>query len=259
MCVCTIENMERKSRNRPEPLSQSQKHRRQAGDIILKEVMTWVSRGEKPRRQLLRGRPADLQAYWNIWEMLKIRDGVLYRAPLEGGAEHLGKPRWCVPTNLVTDALLVAHVEEGSHMAGESTLNREVQLTLWPTQRQDVADFCAVCPGCKSKTGPPKPHRPPWHQPMLQSRKNEVLYCDTVGLLHQAESGDTYMFTTLDGFTRYSTATPVPNKKATTMAACLKSYVNVWGAPEKLFCDEEDGGRPEDYQDLFPAILTSQQ
>ena len=52
-------------------------------------------------------------------------------------------------------------------------------------------------------------------------RKNEVLYCDTVGPLHQAESGDTYMFTTLDGFTRYATATPVPNKKATTMAACL--------------------------------------
>lgn len=72
---------------------------------------------------------------------------------------------------------------------------------------------------------------------MLQSRKNEVLYCDTVGPLHQAEGGETYMFTTLDGFTRYATATPVSNKKATRMAACLKAYVNVWGAPEKLFCD----------------------
>ena len=88
MCVCTIET-----------LSLSQKPRRQAGYIILKEVMTWVSRGEKPGRQLLRGRPADVQAYRNIWEMLKIRDGVLYRTPLEGGAEHLGKLRWCVPTN----------------------------------------------------------------------------------------------------------------------------------------------------------------
>ena len=56
-------------------------------------------------------------------------------------------------------------------------------------------------------------------------------------MLHQAEDGDTYMFTTLDSFTRYATATPVPNKKATPMAACLKAYVNVWGAPEKLFCD----------------------
>ena len=55
MCVCTIENMERKSRNRPEPLSQSQKHRRQAGDIILKEVMTWVSRGEKGILTMVRG------------------------------------------------------------------------------------------------------------------------------------------------------------------------------------------------------------
>ena len=78
MCICTIENMGRKS-NTPEPLSLSQKHRRQEGDNILKEVMTWVSGGEKPRRHLLRGRPANLQAYWNIWEMLKIKDGVLYR------------------------------------------------------------------------------------------------------------------------------------------------------------------------------------
>ena len=55
MCVCTIDNIVRNSRTRPVPES---KHRRQAGCIILKEVMTWVSRGEKPRRQLLRGRPA---------------------------------------------------------------------------------------------------------------------------------------------------------------------------------------------------------
>ena len=126
MCVCLLGDIERKSRIRPEPLYQSQKHRTQLGDIILKEVMTWVGRGDKPRRQQLRGRPADLQAYWNVWELLKIKDGVLYRVPLEGGAEHLDKLRWCVRTNSVTDVLLVAHVEEGGHMAVESTVNRAV-------------------------------------------------------------------------------------------------------------------------------------
>ena len=61
--------------------------------------------------------------------MLKIRNGVLYRIPLEGGAEHLRKLRWCLSTNSVTDAFLVAHIEEGSHMEVESTLNQAVQLT----------------------------------------------------------------------------------------------------------------------------------
>ena len=150
----------------------------------------------------------------------------------------------------MTDALLVAHVEEGAHMAAESTLNRAVQLTWWPTQRQDVADFCAACPGCKSKLGPPKPHRQPWHQPMLQSRKGEVLYLDTVGPLHRAEGGEVYIFTTMDGFTRYATATAVPDKKASTMAACLRAYVNTWGAPEKIFCDR---GKELDNEEMRKA------
>ena len=62
-----------------------------------------------------------------------MRNGILYRKPLEGGAEHHDKLRWCVPLSSVTDALLVAHVEEGVHMAAESTLNRAVQLTWWLT------------------------------------------------------------------------------------------------------------------------------
>ena len=41
----------------------------------------------------------------------------------------------------------------------------------------------------------------------------------------------------MDGFTRYATATAVPDKTALTMAKCLKAYVDVWGPPEKLFCD----------------------
>ena len=151
MCVCLLGDMEKPSRIHPEPLTQSQKHRRQLGDLILRKVMAWVGKGEKPSKKQLKGRPADLQAYWNVWELLRIKDGVLYRLPLDGGAEHLDKLRWCVPTNSVTDVLLVAHMEEGVHMAVESTLNRSVQFTWWPTQRKDVADFCAACPGCKSK------------------------------------------------------------------------------------------------------------
>ena len=238
MCVCLLGDMENPSRLQPASLTQSQKHRRQKADLITREVIRWVEKGEKPTQEQLRGRPADLHAYRNVFELLKMRNGVLYRIPPEGSAEHLNKWRWCVPTNSVTDSLLVAHIEEGAHMATESTLNRSVQLTWWPSQRRDVADFCAACPGCKSKMGPPKPHRQPWHQPMLQSRRNEVLYCDTVGPLHKAEDGgEVYIFTTLDGFTRYATATAVPNKRAETMAACLKAYVDVWGPPEKLFCD----------------------
>ena len=237
MCVCLLD-MDNPSRLKPTPLTQSQKYRRQRTDLIIREVVRWVEEGEKPTREELRGRPADLHAYRNIFELLKLQDGVLYRTPPESTAEHLNRWRWCVPSSSVTDALLVAHIEEGAHMAAESTLNRAVQLTWWPSQRRDVADFCAACPGCKSRSGPPKPHRQPWHQPMLQSKRGEVLYCDTVGPLHKAEGGgETYIFTTMDGFTRYATATAVPDKTALTMAKCLKAYVDVWGPPEKLFCD----------------------
>ena len=83
------------------------------------------------------------------------------------------------------------------------------------------------------------------HKPRLQSRANQCLYLDLVGPLNTSSSGMKYIFSCLDGFTRYVSAIPIRDKKAQTVISCLKAIINTWGIPEEIFCDH---GRELDNQ-----------
>ena len=219
----------------PNRLTLQQKSTRQRVNPILREVIKWVNKGEKPSVQELRGKPKDLQAYANMWELLRLREGVLYMKSELGGE---GRPdRWCVPANSLTDVLDIAHIADARHMATESTLNRVKEVAWWPSMKQDVEDFVLACPGCRPKHQAPKGHLLAQHRPRLQSRANQTWYLDLVGPLNTSVSGMKHIFTCLDGFSRYVSAIPIRDKKAQTVINCLKSVINIWGVPEETFCD----------------------
>ena len=218
----------------PSRLSLQQKAIRQRANPTTREVMKWVQAGKKPTTGELRGRPRDLQAYANIWELLHLVNGILY-AKSELGGE---KPdRWCVPANSIADVLDIAHVADAKHMATESTINRVNKVAWWPSMRQDTEDFVLACPGCRPKHAAPKGHLLALHKPRLQSRPNQCCYLDLVGPLNTSTTGMRYIFTCLDGFSRYVSAIPIKDKKSETVISCLRAVVNVWGIMEEIFCD----------------------
>ena len=230
-------------RGMPNRLTVQQKSMRQRVNPILREVIKWVNQGKKPSVAELRGKPKDLQAYANMWELLHMRDGILYmKSELGGEGKH---DRWCVPANSLTDVLDVAHIADAKHMAAESTMNRVKEVSWWPSMKQDVEDFVLACPGCRPKHQAPKGHLLSQHRPRLQSRVNQTWYLDLVGPLNTSVSGMKHIFTCLDGFSRYVSAIPIKDKRSETIINCLKSVINIWGVPEETFCDH---GRELDNQ-----------
>ena len=218
----------------PSKLSLQQKATRQRVNPTIREVMRWVKEGRKPTTEELRGKPKDLQAYANMWELLHLVDGILYAKSELGGD---WPDRWCVPANSIADILDIAHIEDARHMATESTINRIRKVAWWPSMHQDTEDFVLACPGCRPKHQAPKGHLLAMHKPRLQSRVNQCLYLDLVGPLNTSTSGMKYIFSCLDGFTRYVSAIPIRDKKAQTVISCLKAVINTWGIPEEVFCD----------------------
>ena len=220
-------------------LTQQQKAMRQRVNPIIREVMRWVSEKKKPEPAQLRGKPKDLQAYANVFELLRLVDGVLYMdsLPEPGGENEETDAKWCVPANSVADILDIAHIEDAKHMATQSTLARLNKVAFWPSMKQDAEDFCLACPGCRPKHQAPKGHLLALHKPRLQSRVNQCWYLDLVGPLNETTNGLKHIFTCLDGFSRYVSAIPIKDKRAETIIACLKAVVNIWGIPEEVFCD----------------------
>ena len=75
-------------RGMPNKLTLQQKSMRQRVNPILREVIKWVNQEKKPSASDLRGKPKDLQAYANMWELLHIKEGILYMKSELGGANR---------------------------------------------------------------------------------------------------------------------------------------------------------------------------
>ena len=145
--------------------------------------------------------------------------------------------RWCVPNACITDALWLAHVVEGCHMAVRSTLSRLIIQTYWPDMRRDTEYFVISCPGCRPKNKQPKPSLKV-HRPKLQHTKNQTWYVDLVGPLMTSDSGHNFILTCLDGFTRYASAVPLTGKRAADVIPALSAIVNLWASPGEIVHDQ---------------------
>ena len=139
------------------------------------------------------------------------------------------------------------HIEDAKHMATQSTLGRLSKLAFWPSMKQVAEDSVLACPGCRPKHQAPKGHLLALHKPRLQSRVNQCLYLDLVGPLNETKNGLKYIFTCLDGFSRYVSAIAIKDKKADTIIACLRAIVNTWGIHEEILCNH---GRELDNQQM---------
>ena len=232
--LSAVYSINKDSNEQPKKLTEEDKREKQGRDSILQNVCRWLEAKKRPNKMELRGRPQQLHDYHRSWNLLELHEGVIY---MKSTKENERMLRWCVPNACITDALWLAHVVEGCHMAVRSTLSRLMRQTYWPEMRRDTEYFVISCPGCRPKTKEPKPSLKV-HRPKLQHAKNQTWYVDLVGPLMQSESGHTFILTILDGFTRYASAVPLTGKKASNVIPALSSIVNLWASPSEIFHDQ---------------------
>ena len=67
----------------------------------------------------------------------------------------------------------------------------------------------------------------------------EKISLDIVGPLPETKSGNLYIVTIQDNFTKYSLAIPLPNHQAVTIAdAFVKKFICIFGSPKGVLTDE---------------------
>ena len=171
----------------------------------------------------------DLKNFWQQYDRLKIENGVIYRKWFS----HQGKLlRWQVvlPPKFRQQCVELAHCgRTGGHLGRDKT-GEQVQLRCyWPNWTQDVRYAIKTCDRCACfhRGHPPR-------QGHLQIANVgypfEKISLDITGPHPVSKSGNMYILTVVDHFTKFGQAYPIRHHDAQTIAKVLCSrYFSIFG------------------------------
>jgi len=145
----------------------------------------------------------------------------------------------CVPKVLRRPFLYSLHgLEIAGHDGVERTRARLEAVYWWKTYKKDVKAWVSSCFYCQ-KRKPNKPSRQGLTGSLDTTRPFQVVGFDIVKLT-KSESGNEYLLTMIDHFSRYPLAVAIPNRKIKTVVQALHSHlICVFGIPEALLSDQE--------------------
>ena len=173
---------------------------------------------------------------WAQWELLELREGVLYLRSAEGASP--AKSRMVLPQGLVKEALSEVHDgPAGAHLGRMKTL-RKMKNRFWrPGLTEAVHRYCSsclTCAKCKSRSKPKAPLHPvPTRNPMQR------IHIDIFGPLPWSRSGKRYILTVQCSFTKWAEPFAISNQRATTCAMVLvKNWVCRYGVSYSIHSDQ---------------------
>ena len=178
------------------------------------------------------------KAYWMIWSKLRIFNGVLYRRWISIDGTH---SRWqLIPPVAVRNRILrMAHTGiTGGHLGVKRT-SAQLQLrAYWVNWNDSVSAYCQTCDDC-AKYHRGNPRKQGLLQPLLTGEPFERVEIDLTGPHPTSKSGNVYILTILDVFTKWAEALPLRNKESTTVARVLfDTFLVRFGAPLQILSDQ---------------------
>ncbi|WKY07926.1 hypothetical protein Q1695_007431 [Nippostrongylus brasiliensis] len=161
-----------------------------------------------------------------------IQDGQL-RLLLEDGTSALVVPR--DSRRKVFDER--HHGIMGGHFNAKKMYDQLKRTLFWPGMRQDLTKWCKECQQC-FLTNAKAPNIPPL-KPLVVQRPFEIIGVDILEM-GLTSSGNRYILTVIDHFTKYLGAYPVPDKKAETIAEVIfNQWICMGGRwPECILSDK---------------------
>ena len=146
-------------------------------------------------------------------------------------------PRLVIPNTLKKEALFLSHdIQLGAHSAFLKTLKRAQSMFYWVGQTQDVKEYVKKCLLCQKKSiggglrGEMKALSP-------ITKPMERVGIDIMGELGRTQTGNKYVFTIVDHFTRFTQAYALPKKDTNTVARALMDFICRYGVPLHITCD----------------------
>ena len=196
-------------------------------------VSNWVAEGQKPEEKPVQGSEV-LLTFHNIFDSLSLKDGLLCRRWIDETGEE--NHQIVVPQFFKGNVLREIHLSAG-HSGISKTFASLQSRYYWPKFFTDVQAYCKSCEVCaRNKTAP----RPRWPlQPIeIKPIPFYIVGVDIIGPLKTTKSGNRYILTVIDYFTKFAEAEPLRNQEAETVVRALERIFASHGMPSILLTDQ---------------------
>jgi transposase InsO family protein len=201
-------------------------------------VREWLSPGgERPPWEEVVGESSTLKTYWTAFERLKVVEGVVYRS----WYNHEGlTTKWQVvlPESMHRECMEVAHQgRTGGHLGPDRTAKQVQRRAYWVAWGKDVKAFVRACSQCACYSRAEAP-RQGYMQAAPVGEPWERVAIDITGPHPASKTGNRYILTVLDHFSKWTEAFPIRNHEAVTVAKILADQVFArFGIPLQLLSD----------------------
>ena len=196
-------------------------------------VKEWIQEGRRPNCKP-DGASDVLYALYHIFNSLLIVDGLLCRKWKD--TTGLERDQIVLPQFVTPIVLQEAHDQVG-HMGVAKTFEAVQKIYYWPGFFKAVEEFCACCELCAKNKSVPRP-RWPLKPIEVVPIPFYMIGVDIVGPLKTTRSGNKYILSIIDYYTKYAEAEALPNQEAETIVRVLEQIFARHGMPSVLLTDQ---------------------
>ena len=166
-----------------------------------------------------------------------IEDGVLYHlwTPVRKGKQLRVRKQLVVPKS-EKGKILVQNHEEAAHPRFQRMFARIRQAYFWKSMKRDISRHLRNCSLCAQRKEPKNRVHAPL-KPIEVFGPLEFVGIDYVGPLPVTTSGNKYVLTMQDQFSRWPAAYAVPEISAETTVKCIERFAGDYGYPCTILSD----------------------
>ena len=211
----------------------------QQKDPVLQEVKKWLTAGEPPSREAMKGKTREYFQYRNMFPTLKARpDGLLICEAGVNGFDNEKVTRILVPEAQQEEAFRWIHEHPSAgHFGQAGTYARACRRFYYPGMNTDIKIRVKNCARCLQKITK-SDQKDTVHVPRRAGFPGETIYIDLIGPYHTTSEGYKYGLTVECGFTRFAQCFALRTKEATEVARVLMDqYIATFGCPQAIHSD----------------------
>ena len=225
--------------------------KRQEADENIALISLWKNeRKERPDVSTVVIKSAETKNLWLQWEVLEVKEGVLYK-----NVEGEYRPRLIVPRELRNEVLQQMHDNILSgHLGVKRTYLKTYQHCYWYQLKETVKDYIARCSICSKNKRQGKRARPP-PSTIPVGNPMDCIATDLFGPLPKSEKGNRYILLLMDLFSKWTEILPVPDATAETCAkVILNEFIARFGCPLAIHSDQGRNYESELFQELCKIL-----